>query len=164
MTLTIHTPNTLLLGVYTRSGLSVALGNLRCADGEMLEAIDDADPNPWALLDRALTEAKTMQPDNLIVFSNDSDLIAFGTPPLQIPQTDGVTEKMFFVQKGERGHYEHIPSGGDPHQWSIARLICAYRCWHFQHTDKLPKAEERWQQHQPQSTAKPQSSAPKPQP
>lgn len=159
MTLTIHTPNTLLLGIYSRDGLSVCLGNLRCVDDEMLEVCDDADADVWALLARVLTEARTMQPTNLIVFSNDQDLIAFGAPPLRVPQTDGKTEKMFFVQKGAPGHYEQIPCGGDPQQWAIARLICTYRRWHFQRTDKLPKAEERWRQQQ-QSTAQPQSSGP----
>ena len=149
MDLSIHTPNTLLIGLYTKDGRSGLLGSLRLQDGELEEGIfDAAGTDPWRILAETLAEAKLLRCRNLIVFTNHREIADTYTVPIAIPQDDGKTEKVWMLGEGKgKGYYAHIPSGGNAYAWGIIRTIFAqYDNFKFVYAERLQKAEERWRQ------------------
>lgn len=149
MDLSIHTSNTLLLGLYAKDGRCVILGSIRHEDGELEESVFDGDDTqPWRILSETLTEAKLLKCRNLIVFTNHREIADTFTLPIAIPQDDGQTEKVWMLgEKGQRGYYAHIPCGGNQYAWRIIRSIFAqYDNFKFVYAEKLQKAEERWKE------------------
>lgn len=149
MDLSIHTPNTLLIGLYTKNSRCVILGSLRHEDGELEEGIfDAAGTDHWRILAETLAEAKLLKCRNLIVFANDKTMVDIFTPPIAIPQDDGKTEKVWMLGEGKgKGYYAYIPCGGNVYAWRIIHTIFAqYNNFKFVYAEKLQKAEERWRQ------------------
>lgn len=147
----LNTPNTLLIGLYTKDGRSVLLGSLRHSDGELEEEVFDiAGADHWELLAKALNEGRLLRCENLIVFTNDKAMADIFTPPIAIPQDDGKTEKIWMLGEGKgKGYYAHIPSGGNACTWSIIRSIFSqYDNFRFVYAERLKKAEGKWQQEQ----------------
>lgn len=123
MKISINTPNTLLLGIYTQSGKTAALGKLTTIDGTEDGVIDEcAEAESHQLLARVLEDAHLIEADYLYVFTNDQPLAEAFTVPVRIPQ---IENDWFRVAR---------------------RLIADYRRWRFLYTDQLPKVKERWQQ------------------
>jgi len=151
--ITTTTPATLLLGLYHRDGRSALMGSLRHTDGELEEGVFAKvhTGDPYQLLADTLDEARLLKVSNLIVFTNHREIVNLYTLPIAIPQ-DGPPEKVFVLSDktpGKNGYYAQIPTGGNPHQWRILRLIFAdYNNFRFVYADVLKKAEELWKQPQ----------------
>lgn len=112
-TSTIMKKTHLILGVYTQDDITACWANLEQGD-LLLEGVICTVKPLWRILDE---DVRIIRPKKLSIFTNDKQLVANFTPPMNIPFQMDILAQLF--------RYD---------EWKL----------YYQDGDKLPKAKELW--------------------
>ena len=143
MTPTPTTPDTLLLGIWSVAGHAAATAALRNWQGETLPDVLELTGQPWTVLVQALAEAAQIDVGNVVILTNDGDLVRALSPPFR-PPTPTQTRRIFY----SREEWVDVGYGGDPQQWQALQMLGGRWGGRFRAmvVEDLPKARELWQQ------------------
>lgn len=135
MLATTETPNTLFLAIWHQNAKSVALGNFRTLDGMEPEIagmgplVQDKGNDSYQLLASVLADAQPIKARHIVVFTNDPALAETFSYPVHLEP------------KGPDRMHLSVPV-----QWEILRAFCLYATWQMRHAEKLPKAQQYWEE------------------
>lgn len=131
-TKTIHRQEMLILGIFTNNGLTAITGSVEQANGQIeKDAIGVVASDVFQATAMALTDAAVIRAGGVKIYTNDTKLVDFLTPPIRVKPTEAT-----FV----KGH-GYVPSGGDPNQWQILYKLFVCGRWQIQRVSKLPGTE-----------------------
>lgn len=144
--LTHTTPDTLILGVATKGDQCAIVGSLRTITGAIeTEIISMIGNGLFATLCDALDEVRICKIPHLIIMTTNDELDRWLTPPIFVAPIDKTTVAPLF--KGQRDGKKWIPdqpsivpTGDDPDQWRLLRLLFPY-VWRHYKTSGLPGCE-----------------------
>ena len=145
MTPTPAAPDTLLLGIWSAAGHAAATAALRNWQGETLPDVLAITGQPWTVLVPALTEAARIDVGNVVILTNDGDLVRALSPPFT-PPAPTQRQRIFY----SRTEWVDVGWGGDVEQWQALQLLGGTWGGRFRamQVDDLPKARELWEQSQ----------------
>jgi len=145
MTPTPTTPDTLLLGIWSAAGHAAATAALRNWQGETLPDVLELTGQPWTVLVQALTEAARIDVGNVVILTNDGDLVRALSPPFT-PPAPTQRQRIFY----SRTEWVDVGWGGDAEQRQALRLLGGRwgGRWRVMQVEDLPKARELWEQSQ----------------
>jgi hypothetical protein len=135
MKATTQTPNTLFLAVWSKAGKCIVLGNFRNETGmepeieEMGPLVEWKGEDPFALLAKTLADVKALCARHIVIFTNDAKLAEVFTFPVRLEPTSPTRTHLTV-----------------PAQWDILRAFCLYDSWQCKHAEKLPKAQQLWEE------------------
>lgn len=138
-------PDTLLLGIWSAAGHAAATAALRNWQGETLPDVLAITGQPWTVLVQALTEAARIDVGNVVILTNDGDLVRALSPPFT-PPAPTRRQRIFY----SRTEWVDVGWGGDVEQWQALQLLGGTWGGRFRamQVDDLPKARELWQHSQ----------------
>lgn len=138
-------PDTLLLGIWSAAGHAAATAALRNWQGETLPDVLAITGQPWTVLVQALTEAARIDVGNVVILTNDGDLVRALSPPFT-PPAPTQRQRIFY----SRTEWVDVGWGGDVEQWQALQLLGGTWGGRFRamQVDDLPKARELWQHSQ----------------
>ena len=138
-------PDTLLLGIWSAAGHAAATAALRNWQGETLPDVLAITGQPWTVLVQALTEAARIDVGNVVILTNDGDLVRALSPPFT-PPAPTQRQRIFY----SRTEWVDVGWGGDVEQWQALQLLGGTWGGRFRamQVDDLPKARELWEQSQ----------------
>lgn len=130
----------ILLGVHTCDGITAVSASVKQASGntekDVLALVARGVFNATA---QALNDARIIAAKELDIYTNDSDLLQFLTPPIRVQPT-GKTKVQSWDKNGRRKNVD-VPTGGDPDQWTILYRLFAYNRWRIQRVTNLANTE-----------------------
>ena len=137
------TADALLLGIWHADGRAALTGALRDWQGETVSDVLALTGQPWTVLVQALAEAEQCDVGNVIILSNDANLVRALSPPFR-PPTPTQTRRIFY----SREEWVDVGWGGDPQQWQALQLLGGRWGGRFRAmvVEDLPKAREMWEQ------------------
>ena len=143
MTLSPATPDALLLGIWHADGHAALTGALRDWQGETVPDVLSLTGQPWTILAQALAVAEQCDVGNVVILSNDADLVRALSPPFR-PPAPTQSRRIFY----SRDEWVDEGWGGDAQQWQALCLLGGRWGGRFRamQVDDLPKARELWQQ------------------
>jgi hypothetical protein len=119
----------ILLGVFTRSGLTAVNGSIEQYGGVTeKEIVGVVAGDPFGALALALADCKLTGAKAARIYTNDDRLLKFLTPPIKIAPTIHKTIKGF----GKVGW------GGDLNQWGVIYGLFQFDRWQIREAAKLP--------------------------
>ena len=138
-------PDTLLLGIWSAAGHAAATAALRNWQGETLPDVLELTGQPWTVLVQALAEAARIDVGNVVILTNDGDLVRALSPPFT-PPAPTQRQRIFY----SRTEWVDVGWGGDVEQWQALQLLGGTWGGRFRamQVDDLPKARELWEQSQ----------------
>jgi hypothetical protein len=140
----------IILGIFTADNLTTITGSIEQMDGQIeKEIVGVVCPDPFAALALALADCKMAKVRDLRMFTNDTALLKFLTPPIRI------VPNQFKTLKG----WGKVGWGGDLNQWSVLHGLFHFDRWQIRQAAKLPGTEaiynEYCQSSHYQDTARP---------
>ena len=143
MPLSPATSDALLLGIWHAGGRAACTGALRTWQGETVPDVLSLTGQPWTILAQALAEAERIDAGNVVILSNNADLVRALSPPFR-PPAPTQTRRIFY----SREVWVDVGWGGDPQQWQSLQLLGGRWGGRFRamQVDDLPKARELWAQ------------------
>lgn len=122
----------ILLGVFTKSGLSAATASVVQRNGQIeTNVLGVVASDVFRVTAHALCDAHMTGATGLRIFTNDADLLKFLTPPITVKPTAYTTVRGW----GRVGY------GGNTDQWMILRKLFYFNRWRISQADKLPGTE-----------------------
>jgi len=143
MTLSPATADALLLGIWHADGRAAITGALRDWQGETVPDVLSLTGQPWTILAQALAVAEQCDVGNVVILSNDADLVRALSPPFR-PPAPTQSRRIFY----SRDEWVDVGWGGDLQQWQVLCLLGGRWGGQFRAmlVDELPKARELWAQ------------------
>ena len=143
MTLSPTTPDALLLGLWVANGHAAATGAVRDWQGNTVPDVLSLTGQPWTILAQALTTAEQCDVGNVIILSNDANLVRALSPPFR-PPAPTRTRRIFY----SREEWVDVGYGGDPQHWQALCLLGGRWGGRFRamQVEDLPKARDLWAQ------------------
>ncbi len=126
---TIATPDTLILGAWVEDGVLALTATLRTAANEVRPGVLEATGDPLCTLARALQELAVLKTRNLLLLTNDDDLLRWFSSPFR--------------------YNDMHPSTWPPEFWRCLIQSTDYflrGTWCVRRVDNLPKARDLWLQ------------------
>lgn len=139
------TSDALLLGLWVANGRAALTGVLRNWQGETVPDVLAVTGQPWTVLVQALTVAEQCDAGNVVILTNDTDLVRALSPPFR-PPAPTQTKRIFY----SRTEWVDVGLGGDADHWRVLQQLGGRwgGAWRVMAVDDLPKARELWQQSQ----------------
>ena len=143
MPLSPTTPDALLLGLWVANGHAAATGAVRDWQGNTVPDVLSITGQPWTILAQALEEAERIDAGNVVILSNNADLVRALSPPFR-PPAPTQTRRIFY----SREEWVDVGYGGDSQQWQALQMLGGRWGGRFRamQVDDLPKARELWAQ------------------
>lgn len=139
------TPDTLLLGIWSAAGRAALTASLRDWAGDTVSDVLVITGQPWTIIVQALSEAERIDAGNVVILTNDVDLVQALSPPFR-PPAPTQTQRIFYG----RTEWVDVKWGGDMDHWqALAQLGGRWGGqWRVMQVSDLPKARELWEQSQ----------------
>ena len=143
------TPDALLLGLWVANGHAAATGAVRDWQGEPVPDVLACTGQPWTVLVQALTAAEHIDVANVVILTNDVDLVRALSPPFR-PPAPSRSQRIFY----SRSEWVDVGWGAgsdeDAAHWQALRLLGGRwgGRWRVMQVEDLPKARELWQHSQ----------------
>ena len=137
------TADALLLGIWHADGRAALTGALRDWQGETVPDVLSLTGQPWTILAQALAEAECIDVGNVIILSNDANLVRALSPPFR-PPAPTERRRIFY----SREEWVDVGYGGDPQHWQALCLLGGRWGGRFRamQVEDLPKARDLWAQ------------------
>ena len=120
------------IGIYTANGLTVATGTVEQTSGILIkDALGIMGSDVFAVTALALQDAAKIKTKGVKLFTNDTGLIKFLTPPISVKPTSEVNVK----------GWGKVGVGGNGWQWEILYKLFLCGNWKIQKVAKLPGTE-----------------------
>jgi hypothetical protein len=153
MTLSPSTADAILLGIWHADGRAACTGALRDWQGESIADVLAITGEPWTVLVQALATAEQCDVSNVVILTNDADLVRALSPPFRPPAP--TQSKRIFYSRTEWVDVGWGASDGEgvAHWQALQQLGGRWGGqWRVMQVGDLPKARELWQQtNQPKS-------------
>ena len=147
MTLSPATADALLLGIWHAGGRAACTGALRDWQGETVPDVLAITGEPWAILVQALAVAEQCDVGNVVILSNDADLVRALSPPFR-PPAPMQTRRIFYSREEWVDVGWGASDGEGAAHWQALCLLGGRWGGRFRamQVDDLPKARELWAQ------------------
>lgn len=145
---TIEFSSTIILGVHVGSSDSAAIvGSLRTETGSIEQGVIERVGSTWSALACALADAVIIDVQNVVILSNDENLITALSKPFPAPRGGEIVK----VWNGVRGDGKYVMVDlGDADHWAVLRLLGTRWAGRFavQCVAELPTARRFWEESQ----------------
>ena len=142
-------PDTLLLGIWSANAHAAAVASLRNWQGETIPDVLALTGQPWTIIVQALTTAEQCDVSNVVILTNDADLVRALSPPFRPPPP--TQSKRIFYSRSEWVDVGWGASDGEgvAHWQALQQFGGRWGGqWRIMQVAELPKARELWQQSQ----------------
>ena len=142
------TPDTLLLGIWSANAHAAAVASLRNWQGDTIADVLALTGQPWTILVQALKTAEQCDVGNVVILTNDGDLVRALSPPFR-PPAPAQTKRIFY-SRSEWVDVGWGAEGEDRAHWQALQLLGGRwgGQWRVMQVAELPKARELWEQSQ----------------
>ena len=149
MTPTPTSTDTLLLGIWSANAHAAAVATLRDWQGEPVPDVLACTGQPWTTLVQALTVAERCDVANVVILTNDVDLVRALSPPFR-PPAPSRSQRIFYSRSEWVDVGWGASDGEGTAHWQALCLLGGRWGGRFRAmlVEDLPKARELWQHSQ----------------